>query len=91
MLLSDLLFIYIYIYIYSTWKLAAGDEKNLKTYYDKFGEYCNPKSKKIYNIYLFKSRVQKDNVTLEQFVTELKTLMKDCEYQAEIQDEQVIG
>ena len=26
---------------------------------------------------------------LEQLVTELKTLMKDCEYLAEIQDEQI--
>ena len=75
-------------HIYSTWKLAAGDEKKLKTY-DKFGEYCKPKSNKIYNRYLFKSRVQKENETFEQFVTELKTLMKDCEYPPEIQNEQI--
>ena len=31
--------------MYSTWKLATGDEKKLKTYYDKFVEYCKPKSK----------------------------------------------
>ena len=74
-------------HIYSTWKLDAGDEKKLKTYYDKFGEYCKPKSNKIYNRYLFGSRVQEENETFEQFVTELKTLMKDCEYLAEIQDE----
>ena len=36
---------------------------------------------------MFGSRVQEENETFEQFVTELKTLMKDCEYLAEIQDE----
>ena len=70
-------------------ELAAGDEKKLKTYYDNFGDYCKPKSNKIYHRYLFKSRVQKENETFEQFVTELKTLMKDCEYPAEIQAEQI--
>ena len=46
-------------HIYSTWTIEDGDEKKLKTYYDKFEEYRKPKSNKIYNRYVFKSRVQK--------------------------------
>ena len=76
-------------YIYSTWKIEDGHEKLLKTYYDKFEEYCKPKTNLIYNRYVFKSRVQKESETFEQFVTELKTLIKDCEYPDDIQDEQI--
>ena len=76
-------------HIYSTWKIDAGDEKLLKTYYEKFEEHCKLKSNKIYNRYLFKSRVQQDSETFEQFVTELKTLIKNCEYSDDIQDEQI--
>ena len=61
----------------------------LKTYLKKFEEYCKPKSNNIYNRYLFKLRVQKESKTFEQFVTELKTLIKDCEYPDDIQDEQI--
>ena len=53
--------------IYSTWTIEDGEEKKLKTYYDKFEEYCKPKSR-----YVFKSRVQKENESSEQFVTELR-------------------
>ncbi|MEW8548052.1 MAG: RNase H-like domain-containing protein [Candidatus Thiodiazotropha sp.] len=75
--------------IYSTWTIEDGDEKKLKTYYDKFEEYCKPKSNTIYNRYVFKSRVQKENESFEQFVTELKTLIKDCDYSAATTDEHI--
>lgn len=76
-------------HIYSTWTIEDGDEKKLKTYYDKFEEYCKPKSNKIYNRYVFKSRVQKENESFEQFVTELRTLIKDCDYPAATTDEHI--
>ena len=61
--------------IYSTWTLTADEQKKLKTYYDKFEEYCKPKSNTIYNRYLFKSRMQKNSESFDQFVTELRTLI----------------
>ena len=76
-------------HIVSTWTIPGGDEKKLKTYYDKFEAYCKPKSNTIYNRYLFKSRTQRDNETFEQFVTELRTLIKDCEYPPDVTDEQI--
>ena len=67
--------------------MEDGDEKKLKTYYDKFED--GPKSNKIYNRYVFKSRVQNENESLDQFVTELKTLIKDCDYPAATTDEHI--
>lgn len=75
--------------IFSTWTLNAEEKKQLKTYYDKFSEYCKPKSNIIYNRYLFKSRIQKESEPFEQFVTELKTLLRDCNYPQDIQNEQI--
>ena len=73
--------------IYSTWDLTNEQKKKLKHYYDKFEEYCKPKSNVIYNRYLFKSRTQQENEPFEQFVTELKTLIKDCDYPVGIQQD----
>ena len=64
-------------------------KKNLKTYYDKFNEYCKPKSNVIYNRYLFRSKVQNESEPFEQFVTELKTLIRDCNYPAEFRKEMI--
>ena len=43
-------------YICSTWTIEDGDEKKLKTYYEKLEEYCKPKRKKIYNRYFLKQQ-----------------------------------
>ena len=63
--------------------------RKMKTYYDKFEEYCKPESNTIYNTYLSKSRMQKDSESFEQFVTELITLIKDCGYPEGIQNKQI--
>ena len=75
--------------IFSTWTLTNDEKKKLKTYYDKFNEYCKPKSNVIYNRYLFRSRTQTESEPFEQFVTELKTLIRDCNYPAEFRNEMV--
>jgi hypothetical protein len=66
--------------IYSTWNLQA-ESKLLKTYYDKFENYVNPKSNKLYVHYKFSQRRQTETETFEHFVTDLRILIKDCEYQ----------
>lgn len=73
--------------IYATWKLSEEESTQLNTLYTKFEEYCKPKSNIIYNRYLLRTRVQNENETLEQFVTDLKTLLNDCQYQEELHDE----
>ena len=54
--------------IFSTWTLSDAEKKLLKTYWDKFEEYCKPQSNVIYNRYKFKSITQKDGEPFEQFV-----------------------
>ena len=67
--------------IYSTWNLQQSESKLLKTYYDKFENYVKPKSNKLYVHYKCSQRRQTETETFEQFVTDLRILIKDCEYQ----------
>lgn len=69
--------------IYSTWTITAEEKKLLNTYYTNFEAYCKPKSNQIYSRYMFKSRVQKDGEPFEQFVMDLKLLIKECGYETE--------
>jgi len=66
--------------IFNTWTLTDEDAKKLQTYYDKYTAYLTPKSNPIYARYRFHEKMQGDGETFEQFVTELKLLVKDCGY-----------
>ncbi|CAC5375554.1 unnamed protein product [Mytilus coruscus] len=66
--------------IYSTWDLSEDDKKKLEVYYQNFEKHVRPKSNKIYSRYKFLSRVQKDIDTFEEYLTDLKILVKDCGY-----------
>ena len=80
--------------IYSTWTLSADDAKLLKTYYEKFELYVKPRTNVIYNRYKFQSRSQSESELFEQFVTDLKLLVKDCTYDKPdemVRDRIVIG
>ena len=73
--------------IYQTWQVTAEEAKSLDTLYQKYETYVKPKSNKVFARYKFQCRVQLDSESAEQFVTDLKTLVKDCGY--EQQDEMV--
>lgn len=73
--------------IFSTWDVSADAKKKIQTYMDGFEAYCRPKTNLIYNRYKFKSRTQHDGETFEQFVTELRLLMRDCNYPVNMQDD----
>ena len=60
--------------------MSAENKKKLKTYYDNFKKHVRPKSNKIYSRYRFLCRVQKENDTFEEYLTDLKFLSKDCGY-----------
>lgn len=66
--------------IYSTWALSAEDAKALKSYFDRFESYVKPRTNVIYNRYKFHSRMQKETETFDQYVTDLKLLVKDCNF-----------
>lgn len=76
--------------IYSTWTLTEDQKVLLETYYNNFEAYCKPKSNKIYSRYMFKSRVQKADEPFEQFVMDLRLLIKECGYDTDKMREEMI-
>ena len=66
--------------IFQTWNLNDENKKKLQSYYDGFEQYVKPRSNIIYNRHKFQSRMQNQDETFEQFVTELQLLVKDCGY-----------
>ncbi len=65
--------------IFNKWALTEDEAKELKTYYERFKEYVMPKKNTIFARYKFNEKVQGANETLEQFATELKLLVKECD------------
>ena len=66
--------------IFNTWTLTEDQAKLLETYYVKFEEYVTPKANPIFARYKFQERMQGSGEPFEQFVTDLKLLVKDCGY-----------
>ncbi|KAJ8332643.1 hypothetical protein SKAU_G00424320 [Synaphobranchus kaupii] len=64
--------------IFNTWTLTADQRKVLTTYYDGFEAYVMPKANPIFARYKFHEKMQGES--FDQFVTELKLLVKDCNY-----------
>jgi len=69
--------------IYTTWELGAEEAKKLNTYYTKYEAYVKPKSNRVFVRYKFHQKVQQEGETFEQFLTDLKLLVKDCGYRDE--------
>ena len=66
--------------IYQTWTFGEGEEKKLNSYYERFEAHVKPKSNKVFARYKFHKKVQSDNEPFEQFLIDLKLLVKDCGY-----------
>ena len=66
--------------IYQTWTFEEGEEKKLNSYYERFEAHVKPKSNKVFARYRFHKKVQCDNESFEQFLIDLKLLVKDCGY-----------
>ncbi|XP_056880704.1 uncharacterized protein LOC130521067 isoform X1 [Takifugu flavidus] len=66
--------------VYNTWTLTEEERKVLKTYYDRFQAYVEPKVNVIFARYMFHQKVQGATEPFEQFLTELRLLVKDCSY-----------
>ena len=56
-------------------------KRNSKKYYEKFEAYVKPKSNQVFSGYKFQCRIQKTIEYCEEFVTNLKVLVKDCGYE----------
>ena len=67
--------------VFSTWNMSAVVQKKLVKYYEKFEAYVKPKSNQVFSSYKFQCRIQKTIEYCEEFVTNLKVLVKDCGYE----------
>ena len=66
--------------LYSTWELGADEAKTLNTHFTKYEAYGKPKSNRVFARYKFHQKFQQESESFEQFLTDLKLLVKDCGY-----------
>ena len=63
---------------YNTWTLSDEERTKLKTFYDKFEGYVMPKANPVLARYKFHNKVQDQDESVDQLMTELRLLTKDC-------------
>ena len=66
--------------IYNTWDLTVEDSKKLEVLRINFERYTTPKKNTLFARYVFQSRKQQEGEQFETFVTDIRTLVKDCLY-----------
>ncbi len=67
--------------IYNTFDFAETEDKNdVKVIIKKFDDYLEPQKNVTFERHIFNSRVQAPGESIDQFVTDLKTKAKSCEY-----------
>ena len=75
--------------VYNTWTITEDQGKKLDTYYNRYKAYITPKANPIYARYRFNVKMEGESESFEQFITELKLLVKDCIYPNDFSDEMV--
>ncbi|CAB4039108.1 Hypothetical predicted protein, partial [Paramuricea clavata] len=66
--------------IYNTMKFTQAQTDKIDVLFAKFDEYCEPRRNTIMERYKFNTRVQRDDETADQYVTELNLLAKNCNF-----------
>ena len=74
--------------IHSTWKdISPENAKKIKTYYERFRSYVQPKLNPIFARYKFYKQMQ-DNDSIDAYITRLQLCAQDCNF-AEKMDEMI--
>jgi hypothetical protein len=74
--------------VFETLEFAvAADRQKIKPVLDSFTAYCEPKKNITVARYMFNSRQQKLNENFTDYVTVLRTLIRDCELPNDLADE----
>jgi hypothetical protein len=68
------------IAVWETLTFEETEKDKIEPLVAKFEEYCIPKKNVTHERHMFNLRKQKPDESVEQFVTELKRLAKNCEY-----------
>ncbi|XP_061722995.1 uncharacterized protein K02A2.6-like [Cydia pomonella] len=83
------------VVIYNTFNLSSDEKLQLQTIKDKFTNHFTPKINESYERYIFNTIIQKEGQPFDEFLTELKSKVKNCEYgtleDSLIRDRIVIG
>ena len=67
--------------IYNTFRFATGEDPNKIAHLKKkFEDYFNPRKNTVFERYKFWECKQQDGESIDQFITELKTRAKSCEF-----------
>ncbi|GBN49082.1 hypothetical protein AVEN_38082-1 [Araneus ventricosus] len=74
--------------IYNSFGLSAEDSEKFDIVIKSFDDYFSPKKNTVISRYKFFNCVQRENESDDSFVTNLKALAKDCDF--ETQEENLI-
>ena len=66
--------------VYNAFTWQTSEERNVETILYKFRLYCQPKLNTSYKRFVFLSRKQKSNESVDDFVVALRNLVKNCKY-----------
>lgn len=69
--------------VFDTLKLTEAQKGDYKTVLDEFEKYFTPQKNVVYERYLFYNRKQEEGETFDNFVTDLKILVKGCEFEGQ--------
>lgn len=80
--------------VYNTF-VFTNEDIDLEDVLSKFEDYCTPRKNETYERYVFRNRMQIDNESIEQYVTELRLKGQSCNFgtlcDSMIRDQIVIG
>ncbi len=74
--------------IYNTMTFTTSEVDKIDVLFVKFEDYCKPRKNVIMERYKFNTRVQRKDETSDQYVTELKLIAKNCNFDS-LEDELV--
>jgi hypothetical protein len=74
--------------IYNTMTFMSSEENKIDVLFAKFEDYCKSRKNVIMERYKFNTRVQWKDETAHRYVTELKLIVKNCNFSS-LEDELV--
>ena len=75
--------------IFNSWGLSEAEAKNTNTLFTKFQAHTRPKTNKVFARYKFHERKQHIGESFEDFVTDLRNLVRECGFANDAKDEMV--
>ncbi|KAJ8874283.1 hypothetical protein PR048_025128 [Dryococelus australis] len=66
--------------VFHTFKLDEKEKGKYDSVKAEFKKYCSPYTNRTYEPFVFNSQCQESDESLDQFVNDLKKLIKSCEY-----------